>query len=178
MKRTHSLIAGLILAAGIGGVAIAQPGMGKAGGCDGMGPTEKMGRHAGMKFDPAERAGKHLDYLKYQLKITPEQEPLWNAYAEKMTAEAGKGMQALRDPADDKLTAPERMAKMQSVMEERVATMRGVHDSFNRLYAALSPEQKAIADKQAAQMGKGGHRGPRPGGAGPQRGNPKPPAQG
>ena len=160
MKRTHSLIAALILAAGIGGVAIAQPGMGKPGGCDGMGPMDKMGRQAGMKFDPAERAGKRLDYLKYQLKITAEQEPLWNAYAEKMTAEAGKGMKALRDTSDDKLSAPERMAKMQSVMEERVAAMRGVHDSFNRLYAALTPEQKAVADKQVAQMGSGMKKGP------------------
>ncbi|MEW6164954.1 MAG: Spy/CpxP family protein refolding chaperone [Pseudomonadota bacterium] len=160
MKTNRKILAGLILAAGIGGASlvIAQPGMGMKGGCDGSGPMGQMGRHAAMKFDPAERAEQRLDYLKYQLKITAAQEPLWNAYAEKMKAGAGKGMQAMRDAGDEKLAAPARMAKMQSLMEERLAAMKGVHESFERLYAALTPEQKAIADKQAARMGKGGPR--------------------
>jgi hypothetical protein len=166
-NRTRTLIASLILAAGLSGVAIAQ-GTGKAGGCDGMGP-DKMGRQVGMKFDPAERAEKRLDYLKYQLKITAAQEPLWNAYTEKMKAEAGKGMKGMRDSTDDKLSAPERMAKMQSLMEERLTAMKGVHESFNRLYAALTPEQQAVADKQAASMGHGGKHG-RMGSRGPGAG--------
>ncbi len=151
MKRNRTIIASLILAAGLSGVAIAQ-GLGKPGGCDGMGP----GRQVGMKFDPAERVEKHLDYLKYQLKITADQESMWNAYSEKMKAEAGKGMRAMRDAVDDKLSAPEYMAKMQSLMEERLAAMKGVHESFGRLYAALTPEQKKIADQQAVQLGRGG----------------------
>jgi hypothetical protein len=158
MKTNRKLLAGLILAAGIGGVAIAQPGMGMKGGCDGSSP---MGRHASMKFDPAERAEQRLDYMKYQLKITAAQEPLWNAYAEKMKAKAGgmgKGMRSMRGTADDTLSAPERMAKMQSFMEERLAAMKDVHESFERLYAALTPEQQAVADKQAARMGRGGSR--------------------
>lgn len=178
MKRNRTLIASLILAAGLSGVAIAQGGgmgPGKGGGCDGMGPGQ-MGRQVGMNFDPAERAGQRLDYLKYQLKITTEQEPLWNAYSEKMKAEAGKGMKAMRDSVDDKLSAPERMAKMQSLMEERLTAMKGVHESFSRLYAALTPEQKAIADKQAAMMGQGGKHG-RMGSRGPGAGR-NAPAQG
>jgi len=81
--------------------------------------------------------------------------------------------------ADTKLTAPERMAKMQSLMEEHLAKMKGVHDSFNRLYAALTPEQKAVADQQLAQMGrqgKGGKPG-RNGGPGPGPGRAAVPAQ-
>lgn len=166
MKTTRKILAGLILAAGIGGIAIAQPGMGMKGGCDGSGPMGQMGRQASMKFDPAERAEQRLDYMKYQLKITAAQEPLWNAYAEKMQAKAGemgKGMRSMRDTVDEKLSAPERMAKMQSLMEERLAAMKGVHESFARLYAALTPEQQAIADKQASRMGKGGRGGPRRG---------------
>lgn len=154
MKRNHTLIASLILAAGLSGVAIAQ-GPGKAGGCDGMGP-DRMGRQVGMKFDPAERAEQRLDYLKYQLKITPEQEPLWKSFAEKAQAEAGKGRQAMQAQAEASLSAPERMAKMQSLMEGRLAAMKGVNESFSRLYAVLTPEQKKVADQQAAQMGKGG----------------------
>lgn len=163
MKRNRTLIASLILAAGLSGVALAQGGR-NAGGCDGMGPMGmgpggaggQTGRPGGMKFDPAQRAERHLSMLKGQLKITPEQEPLWQAYAEKMKADAGKGMNAVRDQmADTKLTAPERMAKMQTLMEEHLGKMKDVHDSFNRLYAALTPEQKTVADQFAAQMGQG-----------------------
>ncbi|MEW6514742.1 MAG: Spy/CpxP family protein refolding chaperone [Pseudomonadota bacterium] len=176
MKRTYKIIAGLILAAGIGGVAIAQGGP-RGMGCDaqgsmgpmmGMGPGGPMGRHAAMKVDPSQRAERHLAMLKYQLNVTDAQEPLWQAYEQKMKAEAGKGMQAFRtQTGDDKLTAPERMAKMQKLMQERVDAMAGVHDSFNRLYEALTPEQKQKADQFAASMGPGkGGKGGRMGGPG------------
>jgi protein CpxP len=165
MKTNRKILAGLILAAGIGGVAIAQPGMGMKGGygCDGMG---KMGRHAAMKYDPeqhAQRQTRHLEALKAELKITAAQEPLWQAFAEKMQAKSGKGMQSMRDAADAKLSAPERMAKMQSQMEAHLLTMKGVSESFGRLYAALTPEQQAVADQHAAMMGKAGKRGDRSG---------------
>ncbi len=175
MKRTHKIIAGLIMAAGIGGVALAQGGS-RGMGCDGngaMGPMGmsggQMGRHVAMKFDPAQRAERHLAMLKYQINVTDAQEPLWQAYEQKMKAEAGKGMQAFRtQPVDEKLSAPERMAKMQSLMEERLVAMKDVHESFNRLYAAMTPEQKAKADQFAADMGPGrkGGRGGRHGGPG------------
>ena len=172
MKRTRKILAGLIVAAGIGGVAIAQAGP-RGFGCDasgamgpmaGMGPGGMpggyMGRHVAMKFDPAQRAERHLAMLKYQLNITDAQEPLWQAYEQKMKAEAGRGVQTMRSqPGDEKLSAPERMAKMQSLMEERLVAMKGVHDSFNRLYGVLTPEQKAKADQFAADMGSMGKRG-------------------
>lgn len=173
MKRNHKIIAGLLVAAGISGLAIAQPGPRGMGGygCDGMGPMGMgpgggpMGRQAAMKYDPAQRADRHLSFLKSELKITADQEPLWQAYAEKMKSEAGKGYAAMRaQAADEKLTAPERMEKMQSLMQERLTAMQGVHESFNRLYTALTPEQKATADQFAARMGrwsgKGGRMGP------------------
>ncbi|MCX8018687.1 MAG: Spy/CpxP family protein refolding chaperone, partial [Rhodocyclaceae bacterium] len=126
MKRPPWILAGLI-SAGIASISFAQPGSGMMPGCDGMGP---MGRPAAMRFDPAERAGRHLDFLKSQLKLTPEQEPLWQAYAEKVQAEAGKARPAWRaQAAEEKLTAPERMAKMASLMEERLAAMKAVHES-------------------------------------------------
>lgn len=174
MKRTHKILAGLIVAVGISGLAFAQAGTRGPGGpggwgCDGMGPMGagpmagqgmqggKMGRHAAMRFDPAQRAERHLSFLKSELKLTAEQEPLWQAFADKAQAEAGKGFRAMRDQAADaNLTAPERMAKMQALMQERVNAMAGVHDSFNRLYAGLTPEQKKVADQHAAQMGRGG----------------------
>jgi hypothetical protein len=185
MKRTHKIIAGLILAAGIGSVTIAQARGPGGWGCDGSGPAGMgpmaaqgmqygpggqmgpKGMRAGMRFDPAQRAERRLDFFKGELKLTPEQEPLWQAFAEKAKNEAGKGFKAMRDQAADaNLAAPERMAKMQKLMQERVDAMAGVHDSFNRLYGALTPEQKQVADQYPAGMGQ--RMGPRSGRAAPR----------
>lgn len=175
-----------IVAAGILGtsaVAWAQPGMGGMGGpggCNmgqagmgGMGGQGGMMRSS-MKFDPAARAEQHLTLLKSELKPTAQQEPLWNAFADKAKAEAGKGMQAMRDKAQDSkndgLTAPERMAQMNAIMKERLAAHEAVTDSFKRLYDSLTPEQKKAADLHMSRMGSmgplGGPRG--------QRGGPPP----
>jgi len=179
MKRNHTIIAGLIVAATFSGIALAQVGMGPGGQMGmgmgpGMGHGGPMARHAAMKVDPAQRAERRLEMLKLQLKLTAQQEPLWQAFAEKAKSEAGKGMQAMHNQAaDPKLTAPERMAQHQTQMQARLTAMTGVHDSFNRLYEALTPEQKSVADQQAARMGPG-MGGPMGGGAprGPGRGVP------
>ncbi|MDP1606262.1 MAG: Spy/CpxP family protein refolding chaperone [Rhodocyclaceae bacterium] len=177
MKRNHTIIAGLIVAATFSGVALAQVGMGPGGQMgmgQGMGQGGPMARQAAMKVDPAQRAERRLEMLKVQLKLTAQQEPLWQAYAEKAKSQAGKGMQAMRNQtADPKLTAPERMAQREAMMQAHLATMIGVHENFNRLYEALTPEQKTVADQHAARMGQG-MAGPRSGGAprGPGRGVP------
>jgi Spy/CpxP family protein refolding chaperone len=43
---------------------------------------------------------------------------------------------------------------MQTMMKERLAAMESVHESFNRLYAVLTPEQKATADKSFGMAGR------------------------
>jgi Spy/CpxP family protein refolding chaperone len=180
MKRTHTILAGLIIAAGISGIAIAQTGPQAPGGwgCNGMGPMAGQGMQYGpggqmgpkgmrasMRIDPAQGAERRLEFFKGELKLTPEQEPLWQAFAEKAKAQFNngvKGYKAMRDQAAEaNLTAPERMAKMQKLMQERVDAMAGVHESFNRLYGALTPEQKKIADQYPGGMGQ--RMGPRSG---------------
>lgn len=157
MKRT--IISALILAAGLGSLSLAHA-RGPAWGCEGYGPMAgPLGhgaRPVAAKFDPVQRAERRLAVFKAELKLTPEQEPLWQAFAEQAKAEAGKGFKAWQaQAADAALTAPERMARLEALMEERLAAMKGVHERFNRLYAALSPEQKKIADQHAAFAGPG-----------------------
>lgn len=155
-------------------VAVAVAGLGGLGGAfaqgGGCGPDGRMGMKSGMMqggpmqggtMEPGARAEQHLARLKGQLKLSAEQEPLWLAFADKSRAEAEKAYKAMRERSsqDAPMTAPERMASMQEVMKNRLASMESVNDSFKRLYAALSPEQKAIADKQFAGMGGPGHKG-------------------
>jgi periplasmic protein CpxP/Spy len=151
MKLSRKIVAAAV-AAGIlatGAVAVAEPGRG------GCGDRPAMMRDGG--FDPAAMADQRLSRLKSDLKITPEQEPLWQAFAEKAKGEAGKGLAAMREQAKDaSLTAPERMSRKTELMKQRVAAMESVNDAFARLYAGLTPEQRKFADEHAARMGHGG----------------------
>jgi Spy/CpxP family protein refolding chaperone len=66
-------------------------------------------------------------------------------------------MQAMRaQMQQDPGTAPERMAQRTTMMQQRSAAMATMTNAFNALYAALTPEQKAIADQTFGMMG---HRG-------------------
>ena len=166
MKLNRKIIAGFIAASAVWlGVAYAQgPGCGP----DGMPGMKGAPMQRGM-MEPGARAEQRLTRLKTDLKLTGEQEPLWRAYADKAKAEAGKGMQAMRQnmQSDKPMPAPERMAQMQTMMKDRLAAMESVHESFNRLYAALTPEQKAVADKHFSMAGRQpqgrGRGGPPPG---------------
>lgn len=168
MNLNRKIIAGFIAASAVWvGVAYAQ-----GQGCN---PDGKPGmRGASMQrgmMDPGARAEQRLTRLKSDLKLTGQQEPLWQAFAEKSKAQAGKGMQAMRESmqSDKPIPAPERMAQMQTMMKDRLAGMESVHESFNRLYAALTPEQKAAADKHFSAAGQHRHGGGR---GGPRQGQP------
>jgi Spy/CpxP family protein refolding chaperone len=175
MKLNRKIIAGFIAASTVMfGAAHAQgPGCGP----DGMPGMKGGGMQRGGMMDPGARAEQRLTRLKADLKLTAPQEPLWQAFAEKAKAQAGKGMQAMRESmqGDKPLPAPERMAQMQAMMKDRLAAMESVHESFNRLYAALTPEQKQAADRHFSMTGRHEHGGGR---GGPPKGQPPaPPAK-
>jgi len=163
MRFSTRIVAGVV-AAGVAAMAVtavAEPGSGDCGGRPAM--------VRGGSFDPAAMAEQRLTRLKADLKITPEQEPLWQSFAERAKGEAGKGMQAMRDPAKvANLTAPERMNRLVESMKHRAEAMASVNDAFQQLYAGLTPEQRKLADERAARLGhigfeRTGHHGPRRG---------------
>jgi hypothetical protein len=165
MNLNRKIIAGLIAASAAGfGVAYAQ---GSGCGPDGMPGMKGASMQRGSMMEPGARAEQRLTLLKSELKITGEQEALWKAFADKSKAQAEKGRQAMRErmQSDKPLTAPERMAQMQAMMKERVASMEAVNEAFTRLYTGLTPEQKAAADKHFSMAGPHRH-GPGRGGPG------------
>ena len=159
MNSNRKIIACVLAASAVMfGVAHAQgPGCNP----DGMPGMKGGGMQRGAMMEPGVRAEQRLTRLKTELKLSGEQEPVWQAYADKVKAEAGKGMKAMRASrqSDKPVPAPERMAKMEGMMKERLAAMQSVHESFNRLYAALTPEQKATADKSFGMAGGYQHGG-------------------
>jgi hypothetical protein len=123
-------------------------------------------------MDPAARVEQRLARLKADIKPT-QQEPLWQAFAEKSKAEATKGLQGnarahASRQADGRAGA--HGADAGGDEGQRWRRWRGVNESFKRLYAALSPEQKAAADKQFGAMGAPGHAKDM---VGPGRGGPR-----
>ena len=165
MNPNRKIITGFLAASAVMfGVAYAQgPGCGPDGG---PGMKHSSMQRGGMK-DPGVRVEQRLTRLKGDVKPTAQQEPLWQAFAEKSKAEAGKGMQAMRErmQGDKPLSAPERLAQVQTMMKDRVTAMESVNESFGRLYAALTPEQKTAADKHFSAAGRHQH--------GPGRGAPR-----
>lgn len=159
MNSKNTFIAGfLAVSAAFFGVAHAQPL-----GCDFAGPQAMQG---GGRFDPSARVEQRLTRLKTDLKLTSQQEPLWQAFADKSKAEAGKGMKTMRERMQNPtpMPAPERMAQMETLMKDRVEAMATVHGAFKALYAELTPEQKTVADRHFSRQGRGG---PGRGGPGP-----------
>lgn len=161
-KHVAALLAASAMAFGVTTATAAQPGPGiEPGGCPGM-----SGKH--MMGDPAAHADQYLSHLKDQLKITPQQEPLWQAFADKVKASSGQGMKAMHESMQQPMTAPQRMDKMVEIMKARTSAMESANDSFKRLYDGLTPEQKTAADKFRPFADHKGpkHAGPRGGAMG------------
>lgn len=120
-----------------------------------MGPGWGMGPGMGpMMGGPGDFVEGRIAFLKAELKITPEQETVWKAYADAMR-EASGSMQAMHDqmmsggmPA----TMPERMQWHEQMMASRLAAERSLQEAAVPLYKALSPEQKKVADSLIGMM--------------------------
>jgi LTXXQ motif family protein len=124
-----------------------------------MGHGMMMGHHGMMggmgSGDVCGRMTAHMDgrlaYLKAELKITPEQESLWNDYATAVKDNAktiGERCTAMMAQDDDKMPSlPERLDDHEQFMMARLDALRSVGKALKPLYAALSDEQKQLADQ-------------------------------
>jgi len=156
MKR-NTIIAVIAIAAGAAislasGLAAAQPG-------DGPGPGHGMGHGWGPgRGNPAAAVEGRLAYVKTDLKITKAQEPAWNKYADQVRKQA-ESMQAARTAMQGSATANavDRMELHNKLMRSRLEQSEKTTAAFKELYAALTPEQKALADQRpGGGMGFGG----------------------
>jgi periplasmic protein CpxP/Spy len=178
MKRIHGVLASVIAGAALAVAAVtyAQPlaGMGPGYG-RGFGPGMGMGPGFGMGMGPGFGPGmgmgpwhgpmagvdpavvdSRLGDFKAQLKITPTQEAAWQAFAGAAKDQAAS-MHALHAKMLDAAgSAPERMNQRTELMRQHSMAMTKMTDAFNALYAALTPEQKAIADQHGGPIA---HRG-------------------
>ena len=117
---------------------------------------------------PSERVETRLTQAKTKLKITSAQEAQWNAFADvtrRHAKAADENLKAMRDGkrSQERLTAVERLERRQQMAADHSQRLTEVIAAAKPLYAALSAEQKAIADDMLTpRRGHGRHGGQRP----------------
>lgn len=138
------------------------PGMGygMGGGRGHMGGYGPQGMMGYGYANPGAAAGDRLTDLKAELKITDQQESAWKAYAEQVKTQT-ESMQAWHTAMwnSAQLSAPERLAQRDAMLKQRLAQHEAMTAAFKDLYAALTPEQRAVVDQGFLAM-RSGPRGP------------------
>ncbi|MBN3808910.1 Spy/CpxP family protein refolding chaperone [Paraburkholderia sp. Ac-20347] len=116
-----------------------------------------------------QRVEERIAYLHSALKITPEQEPQWKAFADTMRNN-GETMATLykqRADSETSRNALDDMKQYAQISQAHAEDMQKLVTAFEPLYTSLSPEQKKLADTTFR------HRGPAPGAKGPAHGKHK-----
>jgi periplasmic protein CpxP/Spy len=119
------------------------------------GPAGKSGCEArqGHKDDGkwAERRAERMSELKEKLKLAPEQEAAWNAFASASQPgmrHTGADRKAMRGEFE-KLNTPQRLERMQAMSEVRRARMAERAEATKAFYAQLTAEQQSVFDAEA-----------------------------
>jgi Spy/CpxP family protein refolding chaperone len=160
MKRVTTIAVAVGLALGAA-VVSAQPfgyGYGMGGGPGmmmggGMGP----GMMGGYGYGVEDR----LAAQKSALKITPEQEKAWSAYAAAVKSQSDTILaqhEAMWKSAPS--SSAERYEQHSKFMQQRALTHEALSAAYKELYSALTPEQRTAADQGIGFGPRGGY-GPR-----------------
>lgn len=112
---------------------------------------------------PGERVEARLAYLKTALKITDAQQAQWDAFAGVMRKHAKDSDERIKAWKEQKAqrtegrrpTAIEQLEHRQERLATASARLNELLAVGKPLYAALSPEQREIADKALAPRGRG-----------------------
>lgn len=136
--------------------------MGGYGAGDGMGPGMMGGYGPGYGMGPhamfnAGNSDEGLAALKVELGITAKQDTAWQAFAAKakQQAESRQARFAKMQEAHSAGSAPERLAQRTEIMKQHQAELAAQAAALKDLYAALTPEQKALADQRFGGFGPG-----------------------
>jgi Spy/CpxP family protein refolding chaperone len=168
IMKSKTIIAaavGAVLSIGLAaGIVYAHPyGYGPGGGMGG-GPGYGMGYRGGPGYgNPAAAMEGRLAYLKTELKITQAQEPAWKKFSDEARKQA-ESMQAARTAmwSSANANAADRAELHNQLMKSRLEQSEKTAAAFKELYAALTPEQKALADEHPGMgFGPGYGGGPR-----------------
>jgi hypothetical protein len=102
---------------------------------------------------------KRVQTLKSQLGITPEQLPLWNAFAQAMEENAVSTQQLFQQRASSAatMTAVDNMHSYATLARAYADDTAKLSTAFDSLYASLTPTQKQAADTLFRQQSTAKH---------------------
>ena len=94
-----------------------------------------------------------IAFFKTELKITDAQEPQWNAFADALRANAAHLQQAVAKATEAKgvVAVPEQMERRIALLTALLDTMQSMQSAAKPLYAALTDEQRKVADELMAE---------------------------
>jgi len=139
------------------GFAMAAAASAQPGGGDPRSIAGKTSRPAGVARDDSRAAGANLvelvnirlSQLEEDLNLTAAQLAPWNTYRERVIRMLDDTRRGNRLMATE-TTAPKRLDGLNDVARNRLAAVEDIVDAGKALYATLTPEQRAIADRRLA----------------------------
>jgi len=124
-------------------------------------PEQRQARMAEFRAKRLEQRAARQAKLAEALKLTPAQQPVWQAFVASMTPpqKGERASQRLSQEQRAALSAPQRLERRIALQKERTARMEARLSALNSLYAALTPEQRKVFDEQQRRGGRhhGGH---------------------
>jgi protein CpxP len=109
----------------------------------------------------AHAQGPDLQRLRDDLHLSPAQEPAWTAFAQ---ASAPDPNQQARERSAEQmmptLTSPKRVQLSIAVMEADLQSLRERGQALTAFYSTLSPEQRAVFDRDTLPNQEGGEAQP------------------
>ncbi len=125
-------------------------------------PEQRQAKFAEFRAKRLEQRAARQAKLAETLKLTPAQQPVWQAFVASMTPpqKGERAGQRLSKEQRAALTAPQRLERHIAMQKERTARMEARLSALNSLYAALTPEQRKVFDEQRQRRGgrhHGGH---------------------
>ncbi|RVK16374.1 hypothetical protein CN165_19085 [Sinorhizobium medicae] len=125
----------------------------------GQAPTGQTGMGAMAQMMAPEYIEGRIAFLKAELKIMPEQEPLWNAFVEILRINARgtqDGMMQMRGgmgaPGRAPATPLQHVELRESALASRLESVRKLKGVLVPLYQSLEGAQKTMADKLLVPM--------------------------
>ncbi|HEX7967622.1 MAG TPA: Spy/CpxP family protein refolding chaperone [Stellaceae bacterium] len=90
-----------------------------------------------------------LAFVKAELKVTEQQMPLWNAFADTVRANAktvNERRELMYGARWEQKSLPERLDAQETILASRLEALRKTSAALKPLYAALDNQQKKVAD--------------------------------
>jgi Spy/CpxP family protein refolding chaperone len=141
MNRVRNSVASLAVVLMAGSALGSAPGLAFAQGTSG-----NAGDTAAQR--PIDKAEARINEMHAKLKITPAQDPQWQDFvnAQRQNAEQMSALIEKRDEGSASMNAVEDFKNYEDIVQAHADGLKTVIPAFEKLYNALSPEQKKMAD--------------------------------